>query len=163
MLRCILLLLLLFGQWRYVILQLLPQGLNIATVDNCPEFSKYSRVEIVGPGSLSAQLGKEVFSISYLSYFYVITFFVQAFFDLIVGLKPPAGDAAVFNIPQRANDSVWQARLFGTSIVSAHVQETAMGRYRISYTLRDAGEYLLQVSMIVSYSLQLTAHSVNGA
>jgi hypothetical protein len=56
-------------------------------------------------------------------------------------------------LPGLANDTVMQARLHGTTILAADVQPVpdpggGHGLYRVSYTLRDPGEYRLQLRML---------------
>jgi len=56
-------------------------------------------------------------------------------------------------LPGLANDTVMQARLHGTTILAADVQPVpdpggGQGLYRVSYTLRDPGEYRLQLRML---------------
>jgi hypothetical protein len=104
-------------------------SVSITNLPTCPHFSRYCEVQLNGLGVSSATLDE------------------PASFDLFIARKPLPSDLA-FKIPVRANDTVLQARLIGTTIVAATVTEIDVDHYKVSYLIRDAGSYALQIRLV---------------
>ena len=99
----------------------------IKSVSECPNFAKFCSIKIRGTGWTKTELNK------------------RTYFDLY--LYPNLNHSGYSYIPFKNNDTVIKARLYGTTIVNADVDEIELGHYIVSYELKDVGEYNLQVSI----------------
>ena len=97
-------------------------SITINNIPECPSLSKISDIRLAGMGWKSAKLSN------------------QAEFDIFI--KPSETTQAVH---LKQNDTVIKARLYGDTIVKADVVEMSLGHFKISYLIRDKGEYYLQV------------------
>ena len=102
----------------------LVENVTFTNVPSCRHFSRYcEEIRLLGDGILTARLN------------------LLTSLDLELTCRPTPS-MSTFKIIQKANDTVIQARLVGTTIIPAIVEEIDIGRYRISYLLRDAGRYI---------------------
>ena len=100
---------------------------TIKSVSECPNFAKFCSIKIRGAGWTETELNK------------------RTYFDLY--LYPNLNYSGYSYIPFKNNDTVIKARLYGTTIVNADVDEVELGHYIVSYELKDKGEYNLQVQI----------------
>ena len=109
--------------------------LLIREVPTCPDFRLYCDMVIDGSGYKEAKLN-EVSS-----------------FTVVIGHRDLTNQEFPKTIPLMPNGTVLQARLIGTSIVAAEVEEMALvkdsvGVYKATYQLKDPGEYRLQIRLV---------------
>ena len=119
----ILLLKLIFVAAFYV--DLTTQELTIQNITTCPNLHKLVNISLSGNGYHVAPLGQRT------------TFSIH--------IKPIAA-----RLVGKSLDSVLQARLHGSTILAAEIEPslTNQGLFHVSYTLRDPGEYRLQLRML---------------